>query len=114
MDLGYASTGSRSFIENGGRLINLSGNTMWWQVRFEDNGRTMVAYKNHVLDPVKDQTLTTDLNWDYPILDTEYSIIGVHYKNGGATSRGVSLIMKTGMGDLGYKSRSTGSLKVQI
>ncbi len=73
----------KTFVEGGGRLINLSGNTMWWQVRFENNGRTMVAYKNYVIDPETDPELVTDNNWDYPILDTEYSLIGVHYNMGG-------------------------------
>lgn len=73
----------RAFVENGGRFINLSGNTMWWQVRFEDNGRTMIAYKDYALDPETDPTLTTDNSWDFPILDTEYSLTGVHFLMGG-------------------------------
>ena len=38
----------RAYIDGGGRFMNLSGNTMWWQVRFEDNGRTIVGYKSCV------------------------------------------------------------------
>ena len=41
----------KAFIANGGRFVNLSGNTMWWQIRYEDNGRTLVAYKDYIADP---------------------------------------------------------------
>ena len=78
----------KTFIKNGGRLINLSGNTMWWQIRYEDNGRTMVAYKDYRDDPIKDPTLTTDYNWDYPILDSEYTITGAHFAKGGFAPSG--------------------------
>lgn len=73
----------KAFINGGGRFMNLSGNTMWWQVRFEDNGRTMVGYKAWKKDPVKEQTLSTDMNWDRPINDSSFSITGLHWPYGG-------------------------------
>lgn len=73
----------KAFIARGGRFMNLSGNTMWWQVRFEDNGRTMVGYKAWRKDPVKTQSLSTDVNWDRPINDSSFSIIGLHWPYGG-------------------------------
>ena len=34
-----------AFVERGGNVAFLGGNTMLWQVRLEDSGRTMVCYK---------------------------------------------------------------------
>jgi hypothetical protein len=38
--------GVESFIANGGNAAFFSGNTCWWQVRFESNNRRMVCYKS--------------------------------------------------------------------
>ncbi len=73
----------KAFVAEGGRFMNLSGNTMWWQVRFEDNGRTMVGYKSRVDDPVKTREGSTSLNWKYPIADTSFLITGLHWPYGG-------------------------------
>lgn len=73
----------KSYIYNGGRFMNLSGNTMWWQVRFEDNGRTMVGYKSWRNDPEKSAELSTDVNWDRPIFDSSFTITGLHWPYGG-------------------------------
>ena len=73
----------KSYVASGGRFLNLSGNTMWWQVRFEDNGRTMVGYKNWMADPVKMREGATDENWDYPIFDSSFLITGLHWPYGG-------------------------------
>ncbi len=76
----------KAFINDGGRLINLSGNTMWWQVRFEDDGRTLVSYKEDAdtQDPLFDSAEEATGNpWDYPIFDMETSITGAHWKFGG-------------------------------
>ena len=73
----------KAYIAGGGRFMNLSGNTMWWQVRFEDNGRTMIGYKNWRNDPQQAATQATDVNWDYPIYDGSFSIVGLHWPYGG-------------------------------
>jgi hypothetical protein len=73
----------KSYVAGGGRFVNLSGNTMWWQVRFEDNGRTMVGYKSWVDDPVKTRQGTTDVNWRYPIYDSSFLTTGLHWPFGG-------------------------------
>ncbi|MCC6756088.1 MAG: hypothetical protein IT199_06940, partial [Solirubrobacterales bacterium] len=73
----------KQFIANGGRFINFSGNTMWWQVRFEDNGRTMVGYKDYIGDPIKAPELSTDNPWDRPIFDSPYPLTGAHWTQGG-------------------------------
>ncbi len=73
----------KAYIAGGGRFMNLSGNTMWWQVRFEDNGRTMIGYKDWREDPDKSPEGTTDQNWGYPIRDTSFLITGLHWPFGG-------------------------------
>ena len=73
----------KAFIAGGGRLINLSGNNMWWQVRYEDAGRTLVGYKDYLLDPAETPQEETDNTWDYPINDAEYAITGAHWRSGG-------------------------------
>ena len=73
----------KAFVAGGGRFMNLSGNTMWWQVRFEDNGRTMIGYKNWREDPDKSREGATDENWNYPIRDTSFLITGLHWPFGG-------------------------------
>ncbi|MFD8755782.1 N,N-dimethylformamidase beta subunit family domain-containing protein, partial [Kitasatospora sp. NPDC059577] len=40
------------FVGAGGNLAIFSGNTCWWQMRLEDEGRTMVCYRDAALDPV--------------------------------------------------------------
>jgi hypothetical protein len=72
-----------TFIANGGRYLNLSGNTMWWQVRIEDNGRTLVGYKDYRTDPEKSRELATYNPWNYPILDSPYALNGGHWPQGG-------------------------------
>ena len=57
----YWSWGMRdtaeSFVERGGNIAFLSGNSVCWQVRFEDDGHTMVSYK---ADPEADPLYGTD------------------------------------------------------
>lgn len=82
-----------TFIERGGRFMNLSGNTMWWQVRFENNGRTMIGYKNWKNDPIQSPQGTTDENWKYPIFDGSFSLIGLHWPFGGyPTEKGYAVV----------------------
>ncbi len=48
---------AESFVEEGGNIAFLSGNSVCWQVRFEDDGNTMVSYK---ADPEADPLYGTD------------------------------------------------------
>ncbi len=74
------------FIENGGRFVNLAGNVMWWQIRFEDDGRTLVGYKNYKKDPIQTAQGTTDTPDDYPILDSPIKLTGLFWPYGGYPS----------------------------
>jgi hypothetical protein len=71
------------FVDRGGHALILSGNTMWWQVRYSDNGTRLVCYKDVTKDPVGDPLHKT-IEWSRPSL--EYSIlssIGADYDHGG-------------------------------
>ena len=35
----------KAFVDRGGRLAIFSGNTCFWKVRWEDEGRTLVCHK---------------------------------------------------------------------
>ncbi len=71
------------FVNEGGRFLSLAGNVMWWQVRYEDNGRTMVGYKKWREDPEKAASLSTDNPGDYPILDNPLGLTGLYWPYGG-------------------------------
>jgi hypothetical protein len=83
------------FIDSGRHSLILSGNVMWWQIRYSDDGTQMLCYK-HIKDPVKDvQYYTT--NWfervlKYPIENS----FGMNFNLGGY---GIS----SGVGWHGYK-----------
>ena len=89
------------FINNGGRLMILGGNTCWWQVRFEDNFRTVICYKDSTLDPL---TGTADslvtVNWyNNPVNNPENSLTGVSFRGGGYVNNGNHLPHSEGYGD---------------
>jgi hypothetical protein len=73
-----------AFIAAGGNVAFFSGNVCWWQVRFEDDNRTMVCYKSAYEDPltgVDDSRVT--VNWyDAPVNRPENSMTGVGFRNG--------------------------------
>ena len=61
------------FINLGGHALLLSGNSMWWQVRYTEDGNGLICYRHFSLDPVSDPLLKT-INWYDPLL--QYSILG--------------------------------------
>jgi hypothetical protein len=87
----YWSWGMRdtieSFVGDGGNAMFLSGNTSFWQVRFEDEGATMVGYKDqYKKDPVYDtdrQHLLTSMWSDHLIGRPENHMTGVSFARGG-------------------------------
>lgn len=60
------------FVNTGGNALILSGNTMWWQVRYSADGSKMICYKSNALDSEPDPQLKT-VNWFANIL--HYQII---------------------------------------
>ena len=75
------------FVERGGKAAFLSGNTSFWQVRFENDYRQMRGYKaNMTKDPLYDgekcSTLAT--MWSDPLIDRpESQMTGVSFSRGG-------------------------------
>lgn len=70
------------FVTEGGHVMILSGNTMWWQVRYDSIQQQLICYK-HLSDPVQDPKLKT-VNWSdsslhYPLIPS----IGVSFEYGG-------------------------------
>lgn len=99
----YWSAGQRNTIEEHvrrrGNYISLSGNTMFWQVRLEDNGRAMVCHKYHAheTDPVvgTEAGATMTGMWCDPLVgrpETQLlgagSAYGLYSRFGAATPRG--------------------------
>ncbi|MEN8929271.1 MAG: N,N-dimethylformamidase beta subunit family domain-containing protein [Flavobacteriales bacterium] len=69
------------FVNNGGNALILSGNTMWWQVRYEKD--KMIIFKDKGSDTLVPDSLKTIL-WEDSLLN--YSIkssIGVNFDEGG-------------------------------
>jgi hypothetical protein len=67
-----------SFVENGNNLLVLSGNTAWWQVRYEND--LMVCYKDSELDPIDNPKLKTI---NFPKIRNIYQIFGLDFTYGG-------------------------------
>jgi hypothetical protein len=71
------------FVEEGHHALILSGNTMWWQVRYSLDGSKLICYKDASSDPIQDP-LSKTINWNVPSLG--YSIIssiGSDFAHGG-------------------------------
>ncbi len=84
------------FVDTKGDALILSGNTMWWQVRYTDNLNELICHKNKELDPIAEEELKT-VNWYESFLN--YSIhksIGADFNRGGYG-------LKTDAGWDGYK-----------
>ena len=88
----YWSWGMRDvvdhFVERGGNAAFFSGNCCFWQVRYEDNGRTMVCYKDQAHD--KDPVMGTDRQrylsslWSDPLIGRpENQTVGLSFTRGG-------------------------------
>jgi N,N-dimethylformamidase beta subunit-like protein len=87
----YWSWGMRDraddFVESGGSWAIFSGNTCFWQVRYEDDGRTMVCYKGqYAQDPVlgTDQGARVSTMWSLPSIGRpECLTTGLSFTRGG-------------------------------
>ena len=71
-----------AFVGEGNHAVILSGNTMWWQVRYNSDKKQLVCYKDASLDPEPDNLLKT-INWPdtllhYPVLNS----IGADFVHG--------------------------------
>jgi len=86
-----ARTNFDRFVNGGGHAIILSGNTMWWQVRYTNHNNALICYRSSELDTEMEESLKT-VRWrdpilQYPILpsigeDFEAGGYGLHADNG--------------------------------
>ncbi len=92
----YWTSGMRDTVEDyigsGGNVAFFSGNTSFWQVRFEDGGDTMVGYKDLARreDPLRKShpELLTSM-WSDPIIGRpEATMTGVSFSRGGYAAPG--------------------------
>lgn len=78
-----------NYADSGGNLAFLSGNTLWWQVRMENQESTLVCYKSTSADPflgIDNSRVTT--NWHlWPVLRPPARLMGTYYNE----SLGVSV-----------------------
>jgi len=88
------------FVARGGRMMILTGNTCWWQVRVEDSSQTLVCYKDDHLDPLypKQDSIVTCIWRRAPVSDTENSLTGVSFEQGGYVNSGATLSHSQGYG----------------
>jgi hypothetical protein len=70
------------FVRGGGNLAIFAGNTCRWQVRFTDDLRGMVCYRDAMADPVSDPSLST-VEWSSePVNRPENSLTGAGFVRG--------------------------------
>ena len=76
-----------AFIAGGGNVAFLSGNTAFWQIRYEDDGRTIVGYKGRFADDPcyrTDRHAETTTIWsDHELGRPENDMTGVSFSRGG-------------------------------
>jgi hypothetical protein len=71
------------FVNSGNHALVLSGNTMWWQVRYSDDRTRMTCYKDWVTDPIANPLLKT-VTWITPALEYPTATsIGQDFEKGG-------------------------------
>lgn len=71
-----------AFVQRGGNVLSLSGNTCYRQVRFESGTRTLVCYKNARADPGTDLTRQTVAFAQPPVHRPPNSLIGGGWTHG--------------------------------
>ncbi|WP_109354545.1 N,N-dimethylformamidase beta subunit family domain-containing protein [Sphingorhabdus sp. EL138] len=77
------------FIQQGGNFINFSGNSCYWKIRWEDDGKTMIAHKwaGENNDPLwANPTTRKDAThlWSHPEFDApEARFLGLSFLYGG-------------------------------
>jgi hypothetical protein len=60
----------------------MGANTSYWQIRLEDDDRTIVEYRTRAADPVRDPSRTTQLFRDLDPQRPEAALFGVQYQDG--------------------------------
>ncbi len=100
----YWSAGMRdtveTFLASGGNAAFLGGNTCWWQVRFDDERRSMTCFKYRAdEDPVvgtPDERSVTGAWADRRIGRPEYAMTGLSFSRGGYSRYGLGVPRASG------------------
>lgn len=94
------------FLAGGGNAMIMSGNTMWWQIRIEDDRIT--CYKSAADDPITsvDPARTTTHFHASPVDDPEERTTGLSFRFGGFVNHGAILPHSEGHG--GYTVAAPG------
>ena len=71
-----------AFVQRGGNVMSLSGNTCYRQVRFEDNARTLIGYKNAKADLDSDLQRQTVAFAQPPVNRPPNTMLGVGWTHG--------------------------------
>lgn len=73
------------FVDEGGNVAFFSGNTCYWQVRLEDNNRSLVCYKSAAEDPLAavDPSRATVRWWQAPVYRPNNRMMGAGGEAGG-------------------------------
>lgn len=75
------------FVDSGNDAIVLSGNTMWWQVRYNSERDQLICYKEESEDPISDAELKT-VRWsDHQLNYSIVNSIGADFDHGGYGNR---------------------------
>ena len=76
------------FIDEGNNSLILSGNSMWWQIRYDSTNTKMICYKYNQSDTVKNPLLKT-INWTEEKLNYDViKSIGLDFEHGGYGKKG--------------------------
>jgi hypothetical protein len=100
----YWSWGMRDaverFVADGGNAAFFGGNTCWWQVRYEDDGRAMTCFKYRAdEDPVAgtgDGRFLTSSWADRRVGRPEHSMTGLSFSRGGYSRYGLGVPRASG------------------
>lgn len=100
----YWSWGMRDslegFVHSGGNAAFFSGNAVYWQVRFEDRGETMVCYKSSYRDdPLygTDEERRVTTMWSSALVGRpENALTGVSFSRGGYVRMGRAVPRSSG------------------
>jgi len=87
------------FLSVGGEVVSLSGNTMWWAVRFEETaeGRVMISCKGSKFGgvcPASGDLVTEKWN----VFDPEIELLGASWMHGGYVDHNGWFMKKNGYG----------------
>ncbi|MGC0419976.1 N,N-dimethylformamidase beta subunit family domain-containing protein [Embleya sp. AB8] len=84
-----------AFVRRGGNLAIFAGNTAWWQMRLEDDGRTMVCHRDALTDPmatIDPERVTVEWS-SAPVHRPENTMTGLSFRRGaGAWGEGMKVI----------------------